>query len=98
MTSYLTLNGYVINPKKLFRIMKEANLLKLENRIDKSGYGRKFVKFRKVKTVKPFHSLEMDIKMFWNPSAVENTYLLSVIDLHTRRILIGVSTFIGTNL
>ena len=50
MTSYLKRDGYVINHKKLYRIMKEEGLLKLENRIDRSGSGRKFVKFRKVKT------------------------------------------------
>jgi transposase InsO family protein len=29
----------------------------------------------------------MDIKMVWIPSASKNTYLLFVIDVHTRRIL-----------
>lgn len=88
MTSYLKRDGYIINHKKLYRIMKEANLLKLEDRIDRSGSGRKFVKFRKVKTVRPFECLEMDIKMVWIPSAGKNAYLLSVIDVHTRRILV----------
>lgn len=87
MTSYLKRDGYTINHKKLYRIMKEANLLKLEDRIDRSGSGRKFVKFRKVSTTKPFECLEMDIKMAWIPSAGKNAYLLSVIDVHTRRIL-----------
>lgn len=87
MTSYLNRDGYVINHKKLYRIMKEANLLKLDDRIDRSGSGRKFVKFRKVKTLRPFECLEMDIKMVWVPSAGKNAYLLSVIDVHTRRIL-----------
>jgi hypothetical protein len=73
--------------------MKEANLLKLEDRIDRSGSGRKFVKFRKVKTAKPFDCLEMDIKMVWIPSAGKNAYLLSVIDVHTRRILIDLFAF-----
>jgi transposase InsO family protein len=93
MTAYLVRNGYTINHKKLYRIMKEANLLKLENRIDRSGSGRKFVKFRKVKTSKPFDCLEMDIKMVWIPSAGKNAYLLSVIDVHTRRILIDLFAF-----
>lgn len=44
MTSYLTREGYTINHKKLYRIMKQANLLKSEYRIDTSGSGRKFVK------------------------------------------------------
>jgi transposase InsO family protein len=93
MTSYLARDGYTINHKKLYRIMKEANLLKLEDRIDRSGSGRKFVKFRKVKTTKPFDCLEMDIKMVWVPSAGKNAYLLSVIDVHTRRILMDLFAF-----
>ncbi|MCB6089728.1 IS3 family transposase, partial [Flavobacterium psychrophilum] len=60
MTSYLQREGYLINHKKLYRIMKEAGLLKLENRINRSGSGRKFVKYRKVNTTKPFECLEMD--------------------------------------
>lgn len=67
--------------------MKTAGLLKIENRINRSGTGRKFVKFRKVKTFRPMECLEMDIKMVWIPSAGKNAYLLSVIDVHTRRIL-----------
>ena len=53
MASYLTREGYTINHKKLYRIMKEEGLLKLDNRIDRSGSGRKFVKFRKVHTSRP---------------------------------------------
>ncbi|WGH77130.1 IS3 family transposase [Tenacibaculum tangerinum] len=87
MTSYLNRDGYTINHKKLYRIMKEEGLLKLCNRIDRSGSGRKFVKFRKVQTNRPLECLEMDIKMVWIPSEGKNAYLLSVIDVHTRRIL-----------
>jgi len=93
MTSYLKRDGYIINHKKLYRIMKEANLLKLEDRTDRSGSGRKFVKFRKVKTSKPFDCLEMDIKIVWISSAGKNAYLLSVIDVHTRRILMDLFAF-----
>ncbi|WP_354361844.1 IS3 family transposase [Pedobacter sp. UYP30] len=87
MTAYLQKDGYEINHKKLYRIMKEEGLLKLENRISRSGSGRKFVKFRKVVTCRPFQCLEMDIKMVWIPNAGKNAYLLSIIDVHTRRIL-----------
>lgn len=87
MTSYLHRDGYKINHKKLYRIMKEEGLLKLENRINRSGSGRKFVKYRKVITVRPFQCIEMDIKMVWIPSVGKNAYLLSIIDVHTRRIL-----------
>mgnify|MGYP006102298535 CR=1 FL=1 len=68
MTSYLKQDGYQINHKKLYRIMKEAGLLKSEKRINRSGSGHKFVKFRKVKTTRPFLCLEM-IKMVWIPKA-----------------------------
>jgi putative transposase len=87
MTSYLKRDGYIINHKKLYRIMTEKGLLKLDNRIDRSGSGRKFVKYRKVHTTRPLECLEMDIKMVWIPSVGKNAYLLSVIDVHTRRIL-----------
>jgi putative transposase len=87
MTSYLHRDGYKINHKKLYRIMREEGLLKLENRINRSGSGRKFVKYRKVITVRPFQCIEMDIKMVWIPIIGKNAYLLSIIDVHTRRIL-----------
>ncbi len=87
MTAYLKRDGYLINHKKLYRIMKEEGLLKLENRINRSGSGRKFVKFRKVNTSRPFECLEMDIKMVWIPKAGKNAYLISIIDVHSRRIL-----------
>lgn len=87
MSAYLKQDGYQINHKKLYRIMKEEGLLKLEKRINRSGSGRKFVKFRKVITARPFECLEMDIKMVWIPKAGKNAYLLSIIDVHTRKIL-----------
>ena len=87
MTSYLNRDGYIINHKKLYRIMNEEGMLKLENRINRSGSGRKFVKFRKVITNRPLECIEMDIKMVWIPSIGKNAYLLSVIDVHTRKIL-----------
>jgi len=87
MTAYLQRDGYLINHKKVYRIMSTAGMLKLENRINRSGSGRKFVRFRKVNTSKPFECIEMDIKMVWIPSAGKNAYLLSIIDVHTRRIL-----------
>lgn len=87
MTQYLQRAGYIINHKKVYRIMREAGLLKLERRINRSGSGRKFVQYRKVNTSRPMECLEMDIKMVWIPDVGKNAYLLSVIDVHTRMIL-----------
>tara|TARA_B100000809_G_scaffold37823_1_gene33092 strand:+ start:2344 stop:2715 length:372 start_codon:yes stop_codon:yes gene_type:complete len=67
--------------------MKELGFLKLEKRINRSGSGRKFVKFRKIKTSRPFEYLEMDIKMVWIPKAGKNTYLHSIKHVHIRKIL-----------
>lgn len=87
MTEYLKRQGYVINHKKVYRIMGTAGLLKPDSRIKRDGGGRKFVRFRKVHTTHPMECLEMDIKMVWIPNVGKNAYLLSVIDVHTRKIL-----------
>lgn len=93
MTAYLQKKGYEINHKKVYRIMKQAGLLKTSDRIDRSGDGRKFVKFRKVKTTRPMECLEMDIKMVWIPAVGKNAYLLSIMDVHTRKILKDMFSF-----
>ncbi|MDW7692613.1 IS3 family transposase [Flammeovirgaceae bacterium SG7u.132] len=93
MASYLQKGGYRINHKKVYRIMKQAGLLKTADRIDRGGAGRKVVEFRKVKTSRPMECLEMDIKMVWIPAMGKNAYLLSLIDVHTRRILGGMFSF-----
>ena len=85
MTEYLRRDGYVINHKKVYRIMDYTKLLKKQ--IPRNRSSRKFVKFRKVKTTRPFECLEMDIKVVWIPQIGKNAYLLSIIDVHTRRIL-----------
>lgn len=87
MTKYLQRKGYTINHKKVYRIMSNAGILKPNSRIKRSSGGRKFVRFRKVYTSYPMECLEMDIKMIWIPNMGKNAYLLSVIDVHTRKIL-----------
>jgi len=87
MTAYLRQDGYTINPKKVYRIMRSAGLLKPDQRIKRNSQGKKYVKYRIVKTAHPMDCLEMDIKMVWIPQKGKNAYLLSVIDVHTRKIL-----------
>ncbi|MGY5354144.1 hypothetical protein [Wenyingzhuangia sp. IMCC45467] len=67
--------------------MKQANLLKLEQRINRSGTGHMFVQFRKVITSRSMECSEMDIKVVWIPNAGRNAYLLYVIDVYTCSIL-----------
>ena len=85
MSEYLKREGYIINHKKVYRIMKNAKLL--QNRITRDHSDKKFVKHRKVCTSRPLECIEMDIKMVWIPEKGKNAYLLSVIDVHTRRVL-----------
>lgn len=93
MTEYLKKAGYQINHKKVYRIMNTYGLLKPSARIKRGNGVRKFVKFRKVKTTRPLECLEMDIKMVWIPKQGKNAYLLSVIDVHTRKILADMFAF-----
>lgn len=87
MAAYLKQAGYIINHKKVYRIMQTSGLLKANARISRNPGGKKYVRFRKVKTYYPMQCLEMDIKMIWIPNKGKNAYLLSVIDVHTRKIL-----------
>lgn len=87
MTGYLKKAGYIINHKKVYRIMEQNGLLKANARISRNPGGKKYVRYRKVNTSHPMQCLEMDIKMVWIPNKGKNAYLLSVIDVHTRKIL-----------
>ncbi|MCZ2443731.1 MAG: IS3 family transposase [Flavobacteriales bacterium] len=85
ISKQLQMDGYVINKKKVYRIMKSYNLLKPQ-RIKTSG-KRNFVKFRKPQTEKPLTYFEMDIKYIYIPQERRNAYLLSVIDVHSRKVI-----------
>lgn len=60
MSEYLKRDGYTINHKKVYRIMKAAKLL--QTRIARDHSDKKYVKHRKVKTTRPLECIEMDIK------------------------------------
>ena len=81
----LQLDGFIINKKKVYRLMKTHNLLKPQ-RIRTSG-KRNFIKFRKPVADRPLTYFEMDIKYIYIPEERKNTYLLSIIDVHSRKII-----------
>jgi putative transposase len=85
VTHYLKQQGYVINKKKVYRLMKEAGLLH-GKRIKTTG-SRTFVKYRKVNPNKPYELLEMDIKYLYLPDENRNAYLLTVLDVFSRKAL-----------
>lgn len=76
---------YLINKKKVYRLMQEHNLL-LGKVIRPTG-KREFVKFRRIEATKPLEYLCWDIKYVWVEGERRNYYLLSVIDVYSRKIL-----------
>jgi len=63
--------------------------IELENRINRSGSGRKFCEVQESKYLEAFFDcLEMDNKNGLDARQCrQNAYLLSIYDVHTRRIL-----------
>lgn len=76
---------YLINKKKVYRLMKGHNLL-LGKVIRPTG-KREFVKFRRIEATKPLEYLCWDIKYVWVQGERRNYYLLSIIDVYSRKIL-----------
>lgn len=83
MTSSLKLIGYQINHKKVYRLMKEAQMLKEKHEKPSKTY----VKYRKVFPKQPFEVLEMDIKFVWVEEFKMHAYILTTIDTFTRVVL-----------
>lgn len=85
ISKQLKIDGYVINKKKVYRIMKNYNLLKPQ-RIRTTG-KRNFIRFRKPVVARPLNYFEMDIKYIYIPQERKNAYLLSIIDVYSRKII-----------
>lgn len=83
MTFALMIMGYIINHKKVYRLMKE-NILLHEFR---KKAQRTFVKYRKVLPRRPLEVIEMDIKYVWVNQYNRYAFILTVIDTFTRAVL-----------
>lgn len=83
MTSKLQLMGYLINEKKVYRLMKQHYLLMDKVQRNKRDY----VKYRIVSPLCPLSHLEMDIKFVWIESQKSHAYILTIIDIFTRKTL-----------
>lgn len=77
--------GYVINKKKVYRLMKENHLL-CGKRIKVQG-KRKWVEHRRIEAKKPMEYLCLDIKYVWVQGENRWYYQLAVMDVYSRRIL-----------
>jgi putative transposase len=83
MTFQLLILGFFINHKKVYRLMKTAQLLKARHK----GSDKQYVQFRKVNPEGPLEVLEMDIKQVWIASDRRYAYILTVMDTFTRAAL-----------
>lgn len=83
VTHWLRKNkGYIINPKKVYRLMREQGLLNKPKSRKKSQ--RNWVKELLPPTEQAFDYLEFDIKYFYVAGLNRNALCLSIIDVKTR--------------
>lgn len=85
VTDDLRAIGYLINHKKTYRLMDVHKLL-LGKVIRTSG-KRKWVQYRKILASKPLEYLCLDIKYVWVQGESRWYYLLSIMDVFSRKIL-----------
>lgn len=79
----LMIRGYFINHKKVYRLMKENNLLKERHK----PQGKAYAKYRIVIPEGPLQVLEMDIKYIWVTQARRHAFILTILDTFTRVVL-----------
>lgn len=80
-TRALQQQGLIINHKKVYRLMKENNLL----RPQKKSRSKSYVKYRKVHPTRPLEVLEMDLKMVWVERDRRHAFVLNIIDTFSRK-------------
>jgi transposase InsO family protein len=77
---------YVINHKKVYRLMREAHLL-YHQKIQTHSGPRSFVRYRVITAQYPMQYVCMDIKYVYIHGEGRNAYLLTVLDVYSRRVV-----------
>lgn len=83
MCAELQLRGWLINHKKVYRLMKQHCLLRPKPIREAKNY----VKYRVVAPEAPLRLMEMDIKQVWLHTERRYAYILTIIDVFTRVVL-----------
>ena len=78
--------GYNINKKKVYRLMKEQGLL-FPKRIARNHY-KEYVAYTSPICKRPFELLEIDIKYIYIQGERRNAYLITMIDVFSRKALV----------
>ena len=87
MTGELKEMGWNINHKKVYRLMKEHKLL-YGGRIRPAPFKRNFIRYRTPGAERPLQYLSMDIKYVHIHGWSRNVFLLTVMDIYSRKVLI----------
>ncbi|MFI5187904.1 MAG: IS3 family transposase [Chitinophagales bacterium] len=87
MTGELKDLGWIINHKKVYRLMKEHKLL-YGGRIRPEPFKRNFIRFRTPVATRPLQYLAMDIKYVHIHGSGRNALLLTVMDIYSRKVLV----------
>lgn len=87
ITGELKDHGWIINHKKVYRLMKEHRLL-YGGRIRPEPFKRDFIRFRSPGAQRPLQYLSMDIKYVHIHGWRRNVLLLTVMDIYSRKVLI----------
>lgn len=77
--------NYVINHKKVYRLMNENKLL--FGKVIRTHGKREFVQFRKIAARYPMEYVCLDIKYVWVEGEKRNCYLLTIIDVYSRKVI-----------
>jgi putative transposase len=77
--------GYLINKKKTYRLMDEHKLLL--GKVIRCKGKRNWVQYRKIVAHKPMEYLCLDIKYVWVHGEGRWYYLLSIMDVYSRKIV-----------
>src|SRR5580704_12107377 len=89
MTAKLKEIGWIINHKKVYRLMKESKLI-YGSRIKVMPFKRNFIRFRSLRPEHPLQYLTMDIKYVHVHGTGRNALLLTVMDIYSRKVLIHI--------
>jgi len=86
VTAELHKKGYIINRKKVYRLMKENRLLNPKHSTPKQL--KNYVNFSQPYPSQPFEVLEIDIKYIYIRGDRRNAYLITILDVFTRNALV----------
>ena len=79
--------GYIINKKKVYRLMKDNRLLNHNGKFQNKS-SKIYAKYTQPCAAQPFEKLEIDIKYIYIRGERRNAYLITVLDTFSRKALV----------